>query len=385
MVPGRPRPKIAKHCRQRRYETLFRIRTYKDLDSLPDTYATAFEQGEAHSFYLTIPWYQCLARTVLDPSEEARIYVAEHETESTIPVGLMATRCTGAGGKRFAARRLSGLSNFYSMEYAPVVRPTVVPYTGIVDSIIAEICREEPPWDILDFDPVHRDSPSFSALVGALCKARMFVYTYYRFGMRYEVTAGKTSAAYMQERPSFLLNTYRRKLKKLKKEHEFRFELTTGEPGLERAMADYERIYSSSWKAPENYPEFIPTLMRTCAQAGSLRLGLIYVDGEPAAAQLWIVGGGRATIYKLAYDERFAPLSVGTILTVKLMEHVIDVDRVHEVDFGSGDQSYKKEWLPRRREYWGIMAFNPRTVRGVLAAIREYGGWVLAQAIRRSS
>jgi len=107
---------------------------------------------------------------------------------------------------------------------------------------------------------------------------------------------------------------------------------------------------------------------------GALRLGILSVDGEPAAAQLWIVHHGKALIYKLAYDERFADLSVGTILSATLFQHALDVDKVTEVDYLSGDDGYKKDWMSQRRERWGILALNPRTPRGVLAIARHVGG-----------
>jgi len=111
-----------------------------------------------------------------------------------------------------------------------------------------------------------------------------------------------------------------------------------------------------------------------CAAMGALRLGIIYVDGEPAAVQLWIVHHGNALIYKLAYDERFGELSVGTILSATLFQHALDVDKVTEVDYLSGDDAYKKDWMSQRRERWGILALNPRTPRGVLAIARHVGG-----------
>jgi hypothetical protein len=56
------------------------------------------------------------------------------------------------------------------------------------------------------------------------------------------------------------------------------------------------------------------------------------------------------------------------------MEHVIDVDKVHEVDYLTCDDAYKKDWMSDRRERWSIVAFNLRTPHGQLAASRHLGG-----------
>src|SRR5262249_56488461 len=84
---------------------------------------------------------------------------------------------------------------------------------------------------------------------------------------------------------------------------------------VEKGIADYEAVYARSWKEPEPFPNFQPALMRALAQAGWLRLALCAVEGEPIAAQLWVVVGGRATVLKLAHDKAFHRLSPGTLLT----------------------------------------------------------------------
>src|SRR5207302_827569 len=81
-----------------------------------------------------------------------------------------------------------------------------------------------------------------------------------------------------------------------------------------RAIADYQTIYAASWKPPEDFPEFIPALIRLAAELGALRLGIYYIDGAPAAAQFWILWHGRAVIYKFAHDKQFDDLSLGTLL-----------------------------------------------------------------------
>ena len=99
-----------------------------------------------------------------------------------------------------------------------------------------------------------------------------------------------------------------------------------------------------------------------------MRLGILYVDEEPAAAQIWTLTNGEATIYKLAYDAKFKNLSVGSVLTAKIMEHVLDVDKPHTVDFGFGDDPYKKDWTRQRRERMSLIGFRTARPLGALAA-----------------
>lgn len=118
----------------------------------------------------------------------------------------------------------------------------------------------------------------------------------------------------------------------------------------------------------------MPGLIRLCAELGKLRLGVVRIDGQPVAAQVWIVHHGVAAIYKLAYDARVAALSVGSVLTAALMEHVIDIDRVRQVDYLMGDDRYKQDWMSHRRERWGLMAFNLSTLDGLSGYARHVGG-----------
>jgi CelD/BcsL family acetyltransferase involved in cellulose biosynthesis len=103
-------------------------------------------------------------------------------------------------------------------------------------------------------------------------------------------------------------------------------------------------------------------------------MGVAWLHDEPIAAQFWFVFDRRAYIFKLAYDEEHAKMSAGTILTARLMQHVLDEDRVVEVDFGTGDDNYKKSWMTHCRERAGIRAMNLASPAGLAEAARTYGG-----------
>lgn len=148
-------------------------------------------------------------------------------------------------------------------------------------------------------------------------------------------------------------------------------EVVATDDQLEPAIAAFQEVYLSSWKKPEPFPEFVPSLIRRLATLGMLRLGIAWLQGRPIAAQLWIVGQDKASIYKVAYHEDFAAYSPGTVLTAHLMQHVIDRDHVKEVDFLIGDDKYKQIWMSHRRERWGIVAYNPRTLIGFALLLKE--------------
>lgn len=334
-----------------------------EFSSLPPDLSALFAAAGEESFFNHPAWYAAFARHALDAGAEARIY-----TDATARAGLLlqASRSTGL-------RRQTSLANYYSCAHAPLLRPGV-DATALLAEIVAAIIAERPRWDclsLLGLDPIAAD---FDALATALRRAGMMVRPYFDFGVWHQATSGMSFARYRDGLPSRLRNTWKRKRKKLMGSPRLRLAFCDGEAGLEESIADYQTIYRASWKDPEPHPGFMPALMRACAALGALRLAIYHLDGEPAAAQFWIVWRGRATIFKLAHDERFAEHSLGTLLTMELMERVLETDRPFEIDFGHGDDDYKKLWLPQRRERWGLLAANPRTPRGLALSLREAAG-----------
>jgi len=104
---------------------------------------------------------------------------------------------------------------------------------------------------------------------------------------------------------------------------------------------------------------------------------------RPIAAQFWIVKDQVANIFKVGYDPEFRNLSVGSILTMVIMEKVIDEEKVREVDYLTGDDDYKKHWMSDRRERWGLVAFNPRRPKGLAAGITNIAGRSIKKMLSR--
>ena len=115
---------------------------------------------------------------------------------------------------------------------------------------------------------------------------------------------------------------------------------------------------------------FLRAMAETEGAAGALRMGIARIDGQAVAAQLWTVDRGTAIIHKLAHREDAAEKSPGTILSKALFAHVIDSDRVSLIDFGTGDDRYKADWMTDRTMRMRVALYNSRRPAGLLGAAR---------------
>lgn len=333
-----------------------------DFRRLPRVLASIFASANDLSFFALPQWYDLMARLGPGSGREIRLYTDDAATP-TVALPLY----VAAGGWR---RGLASLANYYSMEHGPIAAPGADVDAGL-RAIVAEIQRERPRWACLRFGELDPREPSFTALRDALRGAGWFVECAFASGTWYENTAGMSFAAYLAQRPSELRNTWRRKRRGLDRGGRSRSAFFPGDLDLDRAVADYQAVYATSWKEPEPFGDFMPALIRLAAELGALRLGVSYYDGTPAAAQFWILWNGRAVIYKLAHDRRLDALSLGTLLTMAMMERVLEDDHPAEINFGRGDDPYKRLWLPRRRERWRIDAYNRRTAAGLALGLKR--------------
>ncbi|MCA1749293.1 MAG: GNAT family N-acetyltransferase [Parasphingopyxis sp.] len=171
---------------------------------------------------------------------------------------------------------------------------------------------------------------------------------------------------FWKERPGKLRSTAKRKGKKAG------LDIAIHRAFDEQAWADYRAVYEQSWKPEEGSWPFLRAFAESEGAAGTLRLGIAYREGAPIAAQLWHVENGRATIHKLAYAESAKQLSPGTILSEAMFRHVIEQDRPRRIDYGTGDESYKADWMEHVRPLYAIDLYNPRRIGAWPALARKY-------------
>lgn len=162
---------------------------------------------------------------------------------------------------------------------------------------------------------------------------------------------GRSYQAYLAGLPGRLRTTLKRK--------GGRVACVVHEAYSDDVWAIYQSIYAESWKPEEGSPDFLQAFARSEGAAGRLRLGIASIDGQPVAAQFWTVEAGTAYIHKLAHRESARAHSPGTVLSAALFERVIDGDRVGLVDFGTGDDPYKQDWMEDVRPRYRLEALRP--------------------------
>jgi len=238
--------------------------------------------------------------------------------------------------------------------------------------------------DVVDLQPLDKDSRFFHAMRAALMAEGYVVDSYFAFGNWHLPCEGLGFDTYFAGLPSRVRNTIQRNRKKLDKNGAWSIEVHSQPgPGMDEAISCFVSVYNRSWKVPEPFPDFVPGLCRMASQEGWLRLGVLKIGDVPAAAQLWLVRDRKALIYKLAYDEAFSAFSPGSVLSAELFRAVLDDEQVVDVDYLTGDDKYKQDWMRQRRERHGIVAFRQSSLRGLLSAGKHMlGKWRRAYQTR---
>ncbi|MHB8947777.1 MAG: GNAT family N-acetyltransferase [Rhodoferax sp.] len=347
------------------------ISVYHHTDEFPQDVQQFFDERTKDNVEFSAAWYRNLLNTVYHNHNGICIYVLRKGGRTVAALPLLVK-------KRLLGNGMESLGNYYSSIYAPLIDPDLK--ARDLAHLLNAAKEAYKPLNSFRFAPMDPESSSFCTLLEALHLSGFAAFRFFCFG-NWHLRVNSDWKDYLQSREGKLRNTIRRMKAKLTAQGGV-LELITNGSNLERGLAAYQQVYASSWKKPEPYPNFIPELIRTCAANNWLRLGVAWLNGVPIAAQIWIVANAKADIYKLAYDESYKCYAPGTLLTAMLMEHAIEKDQVTEVDYLIGDDSYKESWMSHRRERFGIMAYNPRTINGLFGLGQELLGRALKPLLK---
>lgn len=247
--------------------------------------------------------------------------------------------------------RLSGLANWYSFYLRPVSSPGA-DTAGLLTALAHDLARRAPR---VTLSGLPQEDGSADLAEAAFRKAG-WIALREACDTNHVLHLGRRSYdEYLAGRPGPLRTTLKRKSGKVETRILKHFDV--------EAWRDYEDIYGESWKPSEGSPAFLRAFAEAEGAAGRLRLGIAHAEGRAVAAQMWTVEGETAFIHKLAHREEAKPLSPGTVLSAALFRQVIDADGVALVDFGTGDDGYKRDWMEEVRPRYRLDLLRPEAPR----------------------
>jgi hypothetical protein len=336
---------------------------YADWDRLPESADTLFAMAEKESIFFSRPWFENLVRHALAENQSMLLACVVEEAHVLAMLPLM----KDSGGHWQSLGHL--YTSLYTLLLAQSDRESVL-------KCLVEGLYERQIYS-LRLDPVADNDRNMQSLERAMEACGYACHRYFRFYNWIHRLQGQTFDDYMAARPARVRNTIARKRRKLEREHGYRIRLYT-DNDLQQGIADYNAVYQASWKAKELFGNFVEGLAEKLSGQGWLRLAILYIDEKPAAAQFWFVVHGKASIFRLVYDEAWKQYSPGSILTSYLMKQVIDIDKVIEIDFLTGNDAYKQDWMSERRERRGLycgMIQKPESMHA--SAFGSLKGWVM--------
>ena len=315
------------------------VEWFSTLDAVAADAAGALDRARQPVLYDRLDWFRLTVAHVLPRATLAILRVRERDSAAWL--FLIET------GPRTAAP----LASWYTLRFAPVLAG---PDAGAVMPVLLAALAKR-----FDAVALHPLAKPIDAAGWRTYSAR--VSTNWTIDL-----AAPDFDAYWSARPKQLRNTVARK----SRSHPLDIKLLKHFDPL--SWEAYEEIYAASWKPAEGSIPFLRGLAEQEAEAGTLRLGLASdATGRAIAAQFWLVEDGIATIHKLAHREDAKAGSPGSLLSHAMFRAAIDDDRVHRIDFGLGDESYKADWVDTPHPVWRTDAYRPASLHGLAGIARE--------------
>ncbi len=259
-----------------------------------------------------------------------------------------------------APGKLSALANWYSFGWSPhfLGDPDAATQRRLIGLLAQYLLKDSAQIDLY---PV---TGSAGLLLEAFRRGGWFGVQRPMGGRHLLRLNGRSFGDYWAGRPGRLRTLISRKSRS------GRFTLSITGTLTDALWGDYLAMHGRSWKQPEPSPFFLRDLAERESAAGTLRLGFARLGEQPVATQLWTVENGTALIHKLAHDQAFDGASPGSLLSHAMFAAAIDGDRVDLIDYGTGDNGYKSDWMEQREVLHRLDFFNPRFASAWLPAAR---------------
>lgn len=226
---------------------------------------------------------------------------------------------------------------------------------------------KDPSWDMLRLADVPEGGAAFAVLAAAQ-KVGMPCGTWESASSPYALLPESVDA--WQEERGRKSKPLRRRRRRLEERGRVTLERVTGGERLLERLEEGFALEQSGWKAQRGTAiaqsrkrlAFYTDLAAEAAKAGWLSLYFLRLGKQAIAFQYGLEYGGRYLAMKPGYDERFAEVSPGQLLTEGLIQDCIGRG-VTELDLLGDDAPFKREWTDTVRPHHWLFIYR-NSLRG---------------------
>ena len=354
-----------------------RIKVEFDYSLVHESFTRYFQDYSRSKFFLSQEWFESIHDCATEKSAQARFYIVYDDLGQLRCILPARTPASKLGSilrhRSLYGTSLSGLTSNKTICFSPVFREDD-PHLQSIFLAMAQYLRDErPAWAVIDFAAMVMDATAYDFFKLSFQMVGFQVREYNAYSNWYEPVRGSFEAYLhgLPKKSKKAIQNYRRKYKKNVSSGKYIIKTHHDYGSMDDAYADYEHVFRQSWKNQDPHTGFMARMFRRAHDAGVLRLVCVCSGHIPVAVDLALLHNGNGVLYRTAYDPLFARDSVGSMAVLKMIEQLIEEDRVKTLDFGRDDEDYKKIWVSRQRYRKGVLLFNPRTLGGIQGLLRH--------------
>ncbi|HOO50940.1 MAG TPA: GNAT family N-acetyltransferase [Alphaproteobacteria bacterium] len=213
-------------------------------------------------------------------------------------------------------------------------------------------------WDILELDSIPEELevvPITEQSLKANRASYMHLFCFNDWLLENNHLSGEE---YLNNRSKNLKKELKRRMKRLQELGEVNFIVGDCEDEFETYFESYREVRVKSWKHSESDVGFLHEFRKWAMMKGWLKFTFLTVNGLPISTHIRLVAHNTAYLMESVYDKSFKEYSPTTLLRSLLMPYIIDNEKVRKIDTIRGDESYKIEWTPTKRQRIGVSVFN---------------------------
>lgn len=341
--------------------SVHKIEKMEDFRNLKSTWSELLNDQTNYRPFLDHDWFELWLDHFKDKHQLLILLVKDNDSIKAICPLLIKKD----NFKRIPVKKLELIGNIYSpIRNIIFEKIDNVEKEKVMMSLFSTL-RNLVDWDLIDLNSLPEEDFDFEMLNRVLREIGFKNIEYFCFENWFLNGISFSGEQYLNNFTSKFRHSIKYREKELRKKGDVEFRIVKDLDSIDQYVNYYYEVYSKSWqKGEEVGPTFHRDLARLAAQKGWLRLGFLFLQDLPIAAQFWIVCNRIAYILKTVYDQRYKQFSPGKILTLRMFIHAIDIEKVSQIDYLHGDDQYKIDWVTQHRNRKGILIFN-NTSRGI--------------------